>query len=89
MDRGDSGEKHLGKRTNSHKGTEKGKHGAYIGRTRLCCQNLELPEREEKGMKPERQAGARLSLDASITLTHDPHVPTPYLDKMPHMSHSP
>lgn len=65
--------------------------------------NPELPKGEQKGMKPERQAGARLegpavrlSLDSSSTLARNLHVPTlpiwikyPVCLTLPNCSHSP
>lgn len=98
---GNGGERHL-------KGTKKEKHGSYTRRTRRTQQgcvgrNPELPKGEQKGIKPERQAGARLegpavrlSLDSSSTLARNLHVPTlpiwikyPVCLTLPNCSHSP
>lgn len=79
--------------TNSHKGTEKTKHGLFTGRTKLCCQKSRTPckgaegSESRKGDRRQMVEGpaVRLSLDSNTILTYDPQAPTFSMDKLHHL----
>lgn len=70
--------------TNSHKGTEKTKHGLVTGRTKLCCQKSRTPCKGAEGSKSRKGdrtqivegPAVRLSLDSNPILPDDPQAPT-------------